>query len=91
MNDDTVEHNTEQDLYDNSKLDSKWLGVLNYAKHRGISLAAVQDQIRKNLLTIENGALKETKNGKKFRVWINVKIADEIWDSKVKVSAKNMH
>lgn len=91
MENNTVDHKTEQDLYNDIKQDPKWMGIRKYGEHRGISMSAVQDQIKKYLLTVENGALKETKNGKKIRVWIHAEKADAIWNDKVKVSAKNMH
>lgn len=73
------------------KTQNEWMGFRAYGRHRGISLAAVQDQIKKKLLTIKNGALKETKNGDRIRVWINRDIADTIWNEKVKAVAMNAH
>ena len=70
---------------------NKWMGFREYGRHRNISLHAVQDQIKKKLLTVKNGALRETKNGDRTRVWINTEIADKIWSEKVALSAKNMH
>lgn len=69
----------------------KWMGYREYGRHRNISLHAVQDQIKKGLLTVKNGALKETKNGSRIRVSINCEIADKLWDEKVLATAQNMH
>lgn len=67
------------------------MGIREYARHRNISHAAVQDQIKKKLLTVENGGLAETKNGDRTRIWVVTLKADEIWDENVVVTNKNMH
>lgn len=70
---------------------TEWMGYREYSRHRGISLAGVQDQIKKKLLTVKNGALKVTKNGERSRTWIHQPTADKIWSEEVALTAKNLH